>query len=165
MVDIVEKKNLLKNLNTYRNSSYTPYTVETKKLKKKILEMQQETLESTNNLQYVINSDEKTLQILLEVNTSLIISSSTICWMSDQLTIEKIDSFFSFLFNTKTNNLRVINLSLPIKYIGLGQKTNGKIFVMKRTNNNCGLYFFKDIFLCSYNINEIITRPFPDYSK
>lgn len=120
-----------------------------------------------NNLQYILSGeDEQCLQIILEVNNSILVNCNSICWMSDQITVEKIDSFFSFLFNSKTDNLRLSNLSLPNKFIGLAQKNNGRIFIMKRNENlQNGIYFFKDSFICGHNIPEINTRSFPDYGK
>lgn len=118
-----------------------------------------------NNIEFILSGeDEKCLQVILEVNDSIIVNVNTICWMSDQITVEKIDSFFSFLFNSKTDNLRLSNLSLPVKYVGLSQKNYGRIFVMKRSENvQTGVYFFKDSFVCGHNIPEITTRSFPDY--
>lgn len=55
-----------------------------------------------NNLQYKLSGeDEKCVQIILEVNDSILVNSNTICWMSDQITVEKIDSFFSFFLIQK----------------------------------------------------------------
>lgn len=38
---------------------------------------------------------------------------------------------------------------------------------MKRNENNLqnGIYFFKDSFICTHNVNEIIARQFPDHGK
>jgi uncharacterized protein (AIM24 family) len=114
-------------------------------------------------LQYELSGeDQQCLQVIIQPNDSIIVNCHTICWMSDQIAVEKLDTFFSALFGNRTENLRLSNLSEPIKFVGLAQKQSGRIFVMKNTNHR-GLYFFKESFICAHGPSEIALRQFPDH--
>jgi uncharacterized protein (AIM24 family) len=115
------------------------------------------------DLQYELSGeDQQCLQVIIQPNDSILVNCHTICWMSDQIAVEKLDTFFSALFGNRTENLRLTNLSEPVKFVGLAQKQSGRIFVMKNKNAPRGLYFFKDIFICAHGIPEIPLRQFPD---
>jgi uncharacterized protein (AIM24 family) len=121
---------------------------------------------SAGELQYEISGEgQQCLQVILEQGDSILANCNTICWMSDQIAVEKIDTFFfSALFGKRTENLRLINQNQPAKFVGLAQKCSGRVLVMKKTNNIVkGLYFFPESFVCAHAIPEISLQQFPDH--
>lgn len=114
-------------------------------------------------LQYELSGEyQQCLQIILELNDSILVNCNTICWMSDQITVEKIDTFFSAFFGNKTDNLKLLNHSEPVKFVGLAQNQSGRILVLKNSMQQRGLYFFRESFVCAHGVSEITARLFPD---
>lgn len=122
---------------------------------------------NVTELRYEISGDgQQCLQIILEQGDSILVNCNTICWMSDEISIEKIDTFFSIFFGKKTNNIKLLNQSQHIKFVGLAQKCSGRVLVMKKTNNLLqGLYFFSESFICAHGILDMNIRQFPDHGK
>jgi uncharacterized protein (AIM24 family) len=120
---------------------------------------------NSRDLQYEISGEgQQCLQVILEQGDSILVNCNTICWMSDQIAVEKIDTFFSAIFGKKTETLRLINQIQPTKFVGLAQKCSGRVLVMKKTNNVVkGLFFFPDSFVCAHGVPEISLQQFPDH--
>ena len=118
-------------------------------------------------LRYEISGDgQQCLQVILEQGDSILVNCNTICWMSDEISIEKMDTFFTIFFGKKTENLKLINQSQLPKFVGLAQKCSGRVLVMKNMLiQPHGLYFFSESFLCSHGIHEINIKQFPDHGK
>ena len=116
------------------------------------------------NLQYQITGeDQQCLQVILRQNEGLMVDNKSLCWFSESIEIENMDSLRSiFLFGQKTDLVCVRNRQAVPGLLGLSRPYNGRVVEISLSGGNVtGIYCFKEFFIAS-DIDTIIElRTFP----
>lgn len=121
----------------------------------------------TNELFYEISGeDQNCLQVILKQNEALIADSTSVCWFSENLDIENMDSMWSVFFGWRTDLLRLKNKALSPVVVGLAVPQNGRILALGFAGTSTrGLFCFKESFVAANSETTVEIRPFPQQSK
>ena len=120
----------------------------------------------SRNLRYQISGDnQQCLQIILSENESVIVDNSSICWFSEDINLETIDSFWVTMVGERTGLLCASNKSASPTIIGLSYPCNGCILALHTEDSTApGLYCFRESFVAADCGTLIENKPFPHQS-
>jgi hypothetical protein len=114
----------------------------------------------------ISGEDQNCLQIVLKRNEALIVDSASMCWFSESLDIENMDSMWSVLIGWRTDLLCVKNKGMDPVMLGLAVPLSGRVLALNFDGSSTrGLFCFKDSFIAANSGTAIEARPFPQPSK